>query len=68
MKMENIFLFFDNASNQKSVTNYEASPDNKLYYESDSKILKGTSETPYCQNTSNFGYYIVTQIRKSKSL
>jgi hypothetical protein len=60
------FRFFDNAvSNQKviQVTN----SDNKLYYETETGIISGNSQTDYAIN-GNYNPYILTQVRKSKSL
>src|SRR5699024_3879908 len=59
------FSFFDNASGN---SDYGVNSENKFYYNSDLGILKGTSETKYCNNYTDYGHYIVTQIRKSKSL
>src|SRR5699024_2204503 len=41
------FSFFDNASGN---SDYGVNSENKFYYNSDLGILKGTSETKYCNN------------------
>lgn len=55
----NYFSFFDNASGD---ANLGASLNNKLYYDSVTGLIKGTSDTPYASGLT----YILTQIRKSK--
>lgn len=59
------FTFFDNATNQKPFSSYGASPENKLYYDSSSGLITGTSNSDYSNNS---GLYILTMIRKSKPL
>ena len=55
----NYFSFFDNASGD---ANLGASPNNKLYYDSVTGLIQGTSDTPYASGLT----YTLTQIRKSK--
>lgn len=55
----NYFSFFDNASGD---ANLGASPNNKLYYDSVTGLIQGTSDTPYASGL----IYTLTQIRKSK--
>lgn len=58
------FLFYDNASGLKPYSDYGASNQNKLYYDSTNDILTGTSNTPFSLDAEY--PYIVTMIRKSK--
>ena len=55
----NYFTFYDNASGSSSLG---ASPSNKLYYNSTTGTISGTSATPYASGLT----YTITQIRKSK--
>lgn len=56
------FQFYDNASGN---TSQGASPLNKLYYNSRTGIISGTSQTAYAQR---YYPYKITMIRKSKLL
>ena len=62
------FQFFDNASGKQPFQNYGANPNNKLYYDDSSGIISGVSNTPYFDSVNVEYNYILTQIRKSKSL
>ena len=55
----NYFSFYDNASGN---SNIGASPNNKLYYDSSTGLISGTSDAPYANGLT----YVLTQIRKSK--
>ncbi len=55
------FLFYDNASADPK---QGASLNNKLYYDSSSGMIQGSSQTSYAQGLT----YTVTMIRKSKKL
>ncbi|MFZ5977331.1 MAG: hypothetical protein EO766_06320 [Hydrotalea sp. AMD] len=54
------FTFFDNASGNP---NQGANPENKLYYNELTGLIKGKSQTDYASGLND---YIVTMIRKSK--
>lgn len=54
------FTFYDNASGNSSLG---ANSDNKLYYYSDTGLVKGISKTPYAKGLT----YTITHIRKSKN-
>lgn len=56
----NYFIFFDNASGNPA---QGASPNNRLYYDSVTGLIKGRSQTDYAISLND---YIVTMIRKSK--
>jgi hypothetical protein len=58
----NFFTFFDNATRDVAMG---ASPQNKLYYNSITGLIKGRSQTRYGNQAIN-GEYIVTMIQKSK--
>jgi len=61
----NFFRFYDNATNLSSKgTNDE----NKLYYDSNTGIITGKSQTGYATSRPDMHDYIVTMIRKSKPL
>lgn len=55
----NYFTFYDNASGDKALGTHA---NNKLYYNSSSGTIVGTSVTPYASGLT----YTITQIRKSK--
>lgn len=59
----NYFVFFDNASAHPLMG---ASKNNKLYYDSNSGLITGESQTGYDDSPNH--PYIVTHIRKSKQL
>ena len=56
----NYFTFYDNASGDPS---QGTNPNNKLYYDPSTGLIKGKSQTTYASGLSD---YIVTMIRKSK--
>ena len=56
------FQFYDNASGYPS---QGANQDNLLYYDPNTGLISGKSQTSYAQ-TPGLHNYIVTQIRKSK--
>ena len=56
----NYFSFYDNASGDPS---QGTNPDNKLYFDSSTWLIKGKSQTYYGSQVRD---YIVTMIRKSK--
>lgn len=60
----NYFRFFDNAS---GLSSKGANPANKLYYSSLTGKITGQSSTSYATAPGHYNY-IITQIRKSKTL
>lgn len=61
----NFFRFYDSATNFPSKgTNDE----NKLYYNSTTRIITGKSQTGYATSQPDMHDYIVTMVRKSKPL
>jgi hypothetical protein len=62
MHPQQYIRFYDNASGD---VNQGANDENKLYYNSSTGLIQGSSQTSYANGTGMHNY-IVTQVRKSK--